>query len=84
MTGYPITHKLASVTVIMPTCSLADAWATAIDVAGPELGMNIAEANHLPVFMLIREDDGFREAYSSAFKEMFPASADTLKTPEEK
>ena len=84
MTGYPITHKLASVTVIMPTCSLADAWATAIDVAGPELGMNIAEANHLPVFMLIREGDGFREAYSSAFKEMFPASADTLKTPEEK
>lgn len=71
VTGYPIRHTLASVTVVMPTCSLADAWATAINVAGPELGMNIAEANHLPVFMLIRDGDGFREARSSAFVEMF-------------
>lgn len=71
VTGYPIRHTLASVTVVMPTCSLADAWATAINVAGPELGMNIAEANHLPVFMLIRDGDGFKEARSSAFAELF-------------
>ncbi len=83
VTGYPISHKLASVTVIMPTCSLADAWATAINVAGPELGMNIAEANHLPVFMLIRDGDGYKEAMSSAFIEMFGSSADTLKESEE-
>ncbi len=83
VTGYPINHKLASVTVIMPTCSLADAWATAINVAGPELGMNIAEANHLPVFMLIRDGDGYKEAMSSAFIEMFGNSADTLKESEE-
>ena len=34
-TGYPITHRLASITVIHESCGLADAWATALNVAGP-------------------------------------------------
>lgn len=71
LTGYPVRHALASVSVILPTCSLADAWATALNVAGPEAGMALAEANDLPVYMIIRDGDGFREEASSAFLKMF-------------
>jgi len=71
VTGYPIRHSLASITVVLPTCSLADAWATALNVAGPEAGMVLAEANDLPVYMIIREGDGYREASSSAFNKLF-------------
>lgn len=71
LTGYPVKHALTSVTVVMPTCSQADAWATALNVAGPEAGMALAEANDLPVYMIIRDGDGFREESSSSFVRMF-------------
>ncbi len=71
LTGYPIRHGLASVSVILPTCSLADAWATALNVAGPEAAMALAEANDLPAYFIIRDGDGFKEASSSAFNRMF-------------
>lgn len=70
-TGYPINHTLASVTVVMPTCSLADAWATALNVAGPEAGMALAEANDLAVYMIIRDGEGFRTEASSSFTRLF-------------
>ena len=71
LTGYPIRHALASVSVILPTCSLADAWATALNVAGPEAAMALAEANDLPAYFIIRDGEVFREASSSAFDRMF-------------
>jgi thiamine biosynthesis lipoprotein len=71
LTGYPVKHALTSVTVIMPTCSMADAWATALNVAGPDAGMALAEANDLPVYMIIRDGDGFREETSSTFARNF-------------
>jgi thiamine biosynthesis lipoprotein len=66
-TGYPITHKLASVTVIAPTCMDADALATTIMVMGPDEGMTFAEENHLPIFMIIKNDQGFVEQSSTTF-----------------
>nr|WP_276603291.1 FAD:protein FMN transferase [Nannocystis pusilla] len=41
--GRPIDHKLASVTVIHRTAALADAYATALNVLGPEDGFALAE-----------------------------------------
>ncbi len=58
-TGRPITHKLASVTVIHPSCMTADAYATAIDVMGPDKGYELAVKARLPVFMIIRSGDKF-------------------------
>ncbi len=69
--GYPINHRLASVTLVMPTCSMADAWATAINVAGPEAGIALAEANDLAAYMIIRDGEGYREEASSAFIKLF-------------
>lgn len=71
-TGYPITHNLASVTVVHPSTGAADAWATAITVAGPEKGLELAEKNNLMVYMQIGEGANFIERYSSAFKQAFP------------
>ncbi|HKI73225.1 MAG TPA: FAD:protein FMN transferase [Pseudomonadales bacterium] len=68
VTGRPVTHSLASVTVLAPTDARADAFATAIYVMGPQKGMALAEQQNLPVFVILKTSDGFVEKHSSAFK----------------
>lgn len=69
-TGRPITHKLASVTVIHESCMKADALATALNVMGPERGMELAEKMKLPVFMIVRKDKEFIEKMTIEFDEI--------------
>ncbi len=69
-TGKPILHKLASVTIIHDLCMYADAMATAIDVLGPEQGYDLALKENLPVFLIIREENGFIERISPEFKKI--------------
>ncbi len=67
-TGRPITHALASVTVIAPQCGPADALATAFMVLGPEAALALAE--RLPAveaYLLVREGGGFRALRTSGF-----------------
>ncbi|MCA9733506.1 MAG: FAD:protein FMN transferase [Deferribacteres bacterium] len=71
VTGRPITHKLASVTVIHPSCMTADGYATAIDVMGPEKGFEFAQERNLAVFMIVRTDKGFVEKLTPEFKALF-------------
>jgi len=66
-TGFPIKHKLASVTVIDKTCMSADALATAIMVMGPVKGLEFASQQQLAIFMLVKQGDHFIEKYSPAF-----------------
>jgi thiamine biosynthesis lipoprotein len=66
-TGMPITHKLASVTVIHSNCALADAYATAINVMGPTVGYDFALKENLIIYMIVREETGFKEKTSSQF-----------------
>ncbi|XOV88763.1 MAG: FAD:protein FMN transferase [Pseudomonadota bacterium] len=66
-TGWPITHALASVTVLAPTCAWADGMATAINVLGPERGLALAEAQGLAVFAIIKDGSGFVERHTTAF-----------------
>lgn len=54
-TGAPITHALASISVLHPENMYADAWATALNVLGPEEGLRVAEARRLPALLLVRE-----------------------------
>jgi thiamine biosynthesis lipoprotein len=69
-TGKPITHKLASVTVIHESCMTADAVATAINVLGPEKGYELAINENLAVFMIVRGKSGFVENMTARFEEM--------------
>ncbi len=67
ITGKPITHNLASVTVIHINCCDADAYATAIDVMGPKEGYKFALKQKLPIFMIVRENNGFVEKMTPQF-----------------
>ncbi len=69
-TGMPITHTLASVTVIHASCMTADAFATAINVMGPGKGYDLAVKENLAVFMIIREKDRFVEKMSPRFRKL--------------
>ncbi len=66
-TGSPITHKLASVTILSDTCMDADAWATALTVLGPEQGFELAEKRQIAALFIIKTADGFSEKSTSAF-----------------
>lgn len=66
-TGKPITHRLASVTVIAETSALADALATGFDVLGAERALIVANELGVPVFLLVRGEDAFEERYNQAF-----------------
>ena len=67
-TGKPITHTLASVTVIADSTAYADGLATAINVLGPEKGLKLANQQDLAVFLLLKTADGFEAQHSAAFQ----------------
>jgi thiamine biosynthesis lipoprotein len=70
--GRPITHRLASATVIAPACSRADAVATALMVLGPEAGYELAQREKLAVLLLVKTDAGFEEKSTVEFRNMLP------------
>ena len=69
-TGYPITHNIASVSVVHSSCAHADAYATGLLVLGLE-GLDLAEDFGRFSYFLIREDnDIFVGRMTSAFKRL--------------
>ncbi len=52
--GTPVNNGVASVTVLAPTCMDADAWATALLVAGPGEGLALAQRLGLEALWLLR------------------------------
>jgi thiamine biosynthesis lipoprotein len=69
-TGHPITHRFTSASVVDRECVLADAWATALLVLGPD-GIDLAEDLGLAAFFLEREPGGgFVEYKTTAFESL--------------
>lgn len=68
VTGKPIRHKLASVTVVTELGGYADAYATALNVLGPAEGYELAEREKLAAFFIVSEGDSFRIKYTSEFE----------------
>lgn len=68
VTGKPIDHNLASVTVLHPSAMTADGLATAIMVLGAEKGLALAETHRIPIYIIIRDGDKFVSKMSSAFE----------------
>lgn len=66
-TGRPVSHQLASVTVLGHTTMEADALATALMVMGPEEGYNLAQQQDISAFFIVKSDNGFVEKSTSAF-----------------
>jgi len=67
-TGRPVRHRLVSATVLHQSCALADAWATAMMVVGPEEAWQLAQATHLDVLLLMdHEGEALRERSTPGF-----------------
>jgi len=66
-TGKPITHKLASVTVLHPSAMTADAMATALLVLGPDDGLKLAFRENLAAMFIMREKDSYTEQMTPQF-----------------
>lgn len=72
-TGWPVTHNMASVTVLHPSAAYADGIATGFSVLGLEQTMVIANQQALAVLAIIRESDGYREVRSETLDEYLEA-----------
>ena len=70
-TGHPVSHGLASVTVLHPSAMLADAWATGLLVLGPERGFEMAQNNGLAAYFIVHTDAGFNDKFTPGFEPYF-------------
>lgn len=57
----PVNNPVASVTVLARSCMHADAWATALLVAGPDEGLAMAQRRGMDVLFLLRRAEGLME-----------------------
>lgn len=69
-TGYPVTHNLASVSVLHETVALADAWATALTVLGSDAGLKLAEEYKLAAYFIVRTETGFKQYKTRQFEQL--------------
>lgn len=68
VSGRPVRHRLASVTVLDPRCARADALATALMVLGEVRGRELCEKNGIAAYFLIHEGETMTEYSSPEFK----------------
>jgi thiamine biosynthesis lipoprotein len=66
-TGRPVSHRLASVTVLAPTAAHADALATAFLVLGPRKGLALAESLEAAALFILRTPNGYSERQTKVF-----------------
>lgn len=66
----PVSHNLASITVLAPTTMTADGLSTGLFVLGAEKALAIAEKEKLAVFLIIKKGDNFETQMSSEFQKL--------------
>lgn len=64
-TGTPVKHRLASVSVMHADAAMADAWATALNVAGPDQGRKLAVDNDLRAYFIVRSGSGGFDTFTT-------------------
>lgn len=57
----PVCNRLAAVTVVMSSCMLADAWATALLVLGEATGVELAQKRGMDALFVLRDGDDFQQ-----------------------
>lgn len=70
-TGRPVEHALASASVFHESCAVADAYATALMVLGPEEGLRWANQNGIAALLLAYRGNSLEEVSSAAFRTRF-------------
>jgi len=73
-TGYPVKHTLLSATVVAPDCAMADAYATALMVMGPDEGIKFVNDNRhlgLEAYLIFNNNkDRLETYYTEGFGEL--------------
>ncbi len=69
-TGRPVTHNLASVTIIQVTSARADALATALMALGTDAGYALAVKRGWACLFILRAGSGFVEKLTPAFERL--------------
>ena len=69
-TGYPIQHHLASITVLAPSSMTADGLSTGLFVLGEDKALEVAERENIPVYLIMKTEQGFKTKMSSAFQKL--------------
>ena len=79
--GRPIDHTLASVSVVHPSATWADAWATALNVLGPKAGYDLAVREGLPAHFIVRSAPAGFESVSTPEFAVLLAKTDSPEAP---
>ncbi|MCA8997451.1 MAG: FAD:protein FMN transferase, partial [Planctomycetaceae bacterium] len=75
-TGAPVTHSLASVSVVAESCMDADAWATALMVVGLDRGKSLAEQRGLSAYFITHAANGeYSDATTSTAQGLFASAS---------
>ena len=80
-TGWPVEHRLASVSVLHETATAADAWATALNVLGPANGFRIAQEEDIAAYFISRSDhsaEKFEVRATPAFARYWPPALEPM------
>ena len=70
VTGKPVLHDLALVSVVAETTRLADAWSTALMVLGPEAGLALANRRQLAALFVQRQTSGWRIMRTPSYRKL--------------
>ena len=77
-TGRPVQHSLASVTVVADSTAIADAWATALNVMGPQRALIAANTYNLAVILMSYQGSDLIIEYSTNFLASFPKPSNNM------
>lgn len=69
-TGAPVTHNLASVSVVAADATLADAYATLLMALGERQGKIFADTHGINAYFIWRTDQGFETADTVGFRKV--------------
>jgi len=69
-TGSPVTHNLASVSVVAADATLADAYATLLMALGEQQGKTFADTHGINAYFIWRTDQGFETADTVGFRQV--------------
>jgi thiamine biosynthesis lipoprotein len=67
-TRQPLDRAPGSVVVIAVSTTLADGWATALNVLGPQAGLMLAAKEHKPVLFIERQGSGWQSQSTPEFE----------------
>lgn len=69
-TGQPVSHELASVSVLATSTMSADALSTALMIMGPDAAMEFARQHNIAAHLILKSDSSLKEEYSPSFESL--------------